>query len=139
MRKNISILIADRNRNIREFLRRELGAEGYRVQLANDGREVLMMIELESPDILILDLEIPNVDGFEILRHLRSTKNNLPVVVHTFLTDYASHPLLRYAAAFVEKKGNNIEGLKAAIRDVVREHYPYRVTSVDEGRDQQYR
>ena len=51
------ILIADRNRHVRDFLRRELHAEGYRIEVARDGREVLNHLQgHEPPDLLILDL-----------------------------------------------------------------------------------
>ena len=50
------IMIADRNRNVRELLRRELESEGYQVRLAKDGRQVLRSINSdEPPDLLILD------------------------------------------------------------------------------------
>jgi len=126
VREKFTILIADRNRNIREFLQRELSAEGHRVRLASDGREVLKMIEVEFPDLLILDLDMPYVDGLEILGQLQQGKQLIPVVVHTLLTEYANHPAIQNTAAFMEKKGNNINGLKAMIAEVLRKNYPHR-------------
>jgi DNA-binding response OmpR family regulator len=71
-----TIFIADRNRHVRDFLRRELAAEGYRVELAKDGREALRMLEVnELPDLLILDLEIPYVSGLEILKQLQDRRH----------------------------------------------------------------
>jgi len=120
-----TILIADRNRHVRNFLRRELAAEGYRVESAKDGREVLRRLEVnELPDLLILDLEIPHVSGLEILTQLQDRVPMLPVVVHTFLTEYANHPVVEKAGAFVEKTGNNIDNLKAVILGVLRKWYP---------------
>ena len=120
-----TILIADRNPNIREFLRRELISAGYRVQLAKDGREVLRMTRIDdSPDLLILDLEMPHVNGLEILEQLQDRGPMLPVVIHTFLTEYANHPAVQKAAAFVEKTGNNIDNLKAVIVGALANWYP---------------
>ena len=120
-----TILIADRNPHIREFLRRELISAGYRVQLAKDGREVLRMTRVDdSPDLLILDLEIPHVNGLEILEQLQDRGPMLPVVIHTFLTEYANHPAVQKAAAFVEKTGNNIDNLKAVIVGALANWYP---------------
>ena len=83
-----TILIADRNPHIREFLRRELISAGYRVQLAKDGREVLRMTDAdEPPELLILDLDMPYVNGLTILEELQNRKSPLPVVIHTFLTE----------------------------------------------------
>ena len=67
MRGRFTILIADRSHNIREFLKRELEAEGYLIKLANNGPEVLRMMVAEPPDLLILDLDMTYLDGLEIL------------------------------------------------------------------------
>lgn len=57
MRDSFTILIADRNRHVRELLRREFEADGYRVRLARDDRQVLTVINSAEPlDLLILDL-----------------------------------------------------------------------------------
>jgi CheY-like chemotaxis protein len=120
-----TILITDRNPHIREFLRRELLSAGYRVELAKDGREVLRMTRIDdSPDLLILDLEIPHVNGLEILEQLQDRRPMLPVVIHTFLTEYANHPAVQKAAGFVEKTGNNIDTLKAVIVRALGNWYP---------------
>ena len=57
MKEIFKVLIADRNRNIREFLQRELRTEGYKVLLACDARQVAKIMEIEAPDLLILDLD----------------------------------------------------------------------------------
>jgi len=120
------ILIADRNRHVREFLRRELMAEGYRVQVAKDGREVMMIIEgSDPPDLLILDLDAPYVGGSMILERLRIRNPPLPVVVHAFPTDYTGSLSEPRVAAFVEKSGDT-DRLKAVVTDVLRELYPRR-------------
>jgi DNA-binding response OmpR family regulator len=124
-----SILITDRNRHVREFLRRELTAEGYNVRVARDGREVLMVIDQEapSPDLLILDLEVPYAGGLALLERLQSRENPVPVVVHTFLAEDSSHMNSQYAAVFVEKSGNT-DKLKTAIAEVLSKCYPQRFT-----------
>ena len=101
------ILIADRNRHVRDFLRRELSAEGYQVEVARDGREVLNRIDGEAPPhLLILDLEIPYLDEPEVWARLKDRQPPLPVVIHTFLPEYPTNLTLPIAAAFLEKKGD---------------------------------
>jgi len=113
------ILIADRNRHVRELLRRELNAEGYRVELARDGREVVNRIAGEDPpDLLILDLELPYVDEVEVLARLAERQPPLPVVIHTFMPEAANHPAALQAAAFLEKKGDT-DLLKAVVAKVL--------------------
>lgn len=118
------ILIADRNRHVREFLRRELEAEGYQVEVARDGRELLTLIcSDDPPHLLILDLEIPYLDELEIWTRLKDRQPPLPVVIHTFLPEYPTHLTVPLAAAFLEKKGDTDE-LKAVVAEVIHKHYP---------------
>ncbi len=130
MKSQFNILIADRNRHVREFLRREFIADGYSVQLAKDGRELLCMIDAENcADLLILDLEMPYSEGPEGLELLFDRKPFLPVVIHTLLTDHAAHQAVKRAAAFLEKRGNNIDSLKEVVSSVLRKTYPDRFVS----------
>ena len=124
MREKFTILIADRSHNIREFLKRELEAEGYLVKLANNGLEVLKMIAVEPPDLLVLDLDMTYLDGVEILNQFKNMNQSVPVIVHTLLTIYEDHPVIqRTAAAFLEKNENNINNLKEKIADLLRKNY----------------
>lgn len=125
MADTFNILIADRNRHVREFLRRELMAEGYRVQLAKDDKELLSMIAMEAPDLLILDLEIPYGGGLAVLNNLQHHHPPVPVVIHTFLTEYANHPVIQEQGSFVEKMANT-DVLKAAIREMLKKRYPHK-------------
>jgi CheY-like chemotaxis protein len=127
------ILIADRNRHVREFLRREFRLAGYRVQVARDSREVLMMIDVqEPPDLVVLDLDVPCGDALELVERLHAREPPLPVVVHAFLPVLAERPALDKAAALVEKKGDTAS-LKAAVLDVLRKCYP---DCFDQARDE---
>jgi DNA-binding NtrC family response regulator len=122
-----TILIADRNPHVRKFLSRELAAEGYRVLTAKDGREVLRILDAGEPlDLFVLDLEIPDVSGLQILKKLQDRDPALPVVVHTFLNEYANHPAVMKSAAFVEKTGENIDSFKAVIGGVLHKYYQER-------------
>jgi len=120
------ILITDRNRHVRDFLRRELIAEGYRVVVARDGREVLACVHGEgAPDLIVLDLEVPMVHELSLLDRLRKRARPIPVVIHTFLTEWTAAAGDDRAAAIVEKS-ENIDFLKIAVRDMLKEFYPQR-------------
>ena len=132
MENKFTILVADRNRHVRDFLRRELMLEGYEVLLAKDGREVLAMIGASSPPhLLILDLEIPFLDGVEILNRLKNLNPPLPVVVYTLLAEHTDHPVVQTAAAFIEKPGD-IDRLKLEIGKTLKYYYPQRTTMTAE-------
>lgn len=135
MGQAFSIVIADRNRHVREFLRRELRLEGYKVHVAKNDREVLSLIEQQEPDLLILDLEIPYAGGLAVLEVLRDRNPPIPVVIHTFLTEYATHPAVQSKTSFVEKAGNT-DCLKAAILEMLWKFYPHRFGFSEEDRNQ---
>ena len=124
MANGCKILIADRNRHVRDFLRRELSAEGYQVEVARDGREVLGRINGEDPPhLLILDLEIPYLDEPEVWSRLKDRQPALPVVIHTFLPEYPTNLTLPIAATFLEKKGDT-DLLKTVVAAGDREALP---------------
>ncbi|WP_319446704.1 MULTISPECIES: response regulator transcription factor [unclassified Mycobacterium] len=77
------ILVVDDDRAVRESLRRSLAFNGYTVDLAQDGQEALEMITRERPDALVLDVMMPRMDGLQVCRHLRSTGDDLPILVLT--------------------------------------------------------
>ncbi|MCH9767545.1 MAG: response regulator, partial [Actinomycetia bacterium] len=77
------ILVVDDDRAVRESLRRSLSFNGYSVELAQDGREALDMIDSSRPDALVLDVMMPRLDGLEVCRQLRSTGDDLPILVLT--------------------------------------------------------
>lgn len=77
------ILVVDDDRAVRESLRRSLAFNGYSVELAEDGVEALERIAHDRPDALVLDVMMPRLDGLEVCRRLRSTGDDLPVLVLT--------------------------------------------------------
>ena len=131
MRNQFTLLIADRNRHVRDFLRREFMAEGYAVALARDEMELLTSIQGdEPPDLIIADLEMPCSDGPEAIEKLLARNPLVPVVIHTFLTEEAAREVCGRAAAFLEKRGNNIDHLKETVLTVLRKSYPHRFPPV---------
>jgi two-component system response regulator MprA len=79
----VRILVVDDDRAVRESLRRSLSFNGYSVELAHDGVEALELIARDRPDALVLDVMMPRLDGLEVCRQLRSTGDDLPVLVLT--------------------------------------------------------
>jgi two-component system response regulator MprA len=77
------ILVVDDDRAVRESLRRSLTFNGYTVDLASDGAEALEQLSNARPDALVLDVMMPRVDGLAVCRRLRSTGDDLPVLVLT--------------------------------------------------------
>jgi len=75
------VLVVDDEPAIRRFLRTSLGAHGYQVEEAADGQAALELLRRVPPDVLVLDLGLPDLDGFELLRRLRAGGSALPIIV----------------------------------------------------------
>ena len=75
-----SILVVDDEPQIRRFLRTSLGGQGYRVLEAGSGAEALDASRRETPDLVVLDLGLPDMDGLEVIRRLRAA-SPVPIVV----------------------------------------------------------
>lgn len=120
MRKECVILIADRNPHIREFLQRELTAEGYRVFLAENGRQVLKWAgHGDLIDLLILDPDLPDMNEVVLLQKLKARMPVLPIILHTWMADYDPTAAFFNGALFVEKNGSSVESLKHAVMDLL--------------------
>jgi DNA-binding NtrC family response regulator len=78
-----TILIVDDEKNMRATLGRGLRLEGYDTLEAGDGEQALRRVESEAVDLILLDLQMPVIDGFEFLERLRAAGRTLPVVVLT--------------------------------------------------------
>jgi two-component system response regulator MprA len=79
----LRLLVVDDEPALRETLERALAAEGYAVETAADGVEALTAIERATPDAVLLDVLMPRLDGLETTRRLRTSGNNVPVLVLT--------------------------------------------------------
>ncbi|MDA3626009.1 response regulator transcription factor [Saccharopolyspora oryzae] len=77
------ILVVDDDRAVRESLRRSLQFNGYQVELAADGQQALDQLAASRPDAMVLDVMMPRLDGLEVARRLRSTGDDLPILVLT--------------------------------------------------------
>jgi two-component system copper resistance phosphate regulon response regulator CusR len=77
------VLIAEDEGRIASFLEKGLKANGFATEIATDGEDALRLARSGKFDLLILDLGLPGKDGFEVLRELRTTNQQLPVVILT--------------------------------------------------------
>lgn len=80
-----TILVVDDEEPIQELLRFNLEKEGYLVCVAKDGQEALKQVENDQPDLLVLDLMLPGMDGLEVCRKLRSNPKfqQIPIIMLT--------------------------------------------------------
>ena len=77
----VRVLVVDDEPPIRRFLRTSLSAQGYHVLEAENGSAALALIARNPPDVIVLDLGLPDIDGVEIIRRLRDDASTVPVIV----------------------------------------------------------
>lgn len=85
--KPTNIVIADDDAVLRGIYEKKFSANGYNIRTAKNGEEVIGLIEEEEPDMLILDINMPIMDGFSILERYPKDKRNFPVVLLTNFSD----------------------------------------------------
>ena len=76
------ILVVDDDRNICELLKLYLENDGYTVFVANDGQEAVEMFQSKAPELVLLDIMLPKMDGWQVCREIRKTSNT-PIIMLT--------------------------------------------------------
>ncbi len=110
-----TILFADDKKNIRDFCKQELEDEGYRVILACDGHEAIGLVQKEPPDLIVLDICMPRVGGFDAVEPIRAVAPEVPIILFTANDEECmSDERGRYAVACVQKS-EDLTQLKRAI------------------------
>jgi CheY-like chemotaxis protein len=86
------LLIVDDNEINRDVLARRLGRQGYTTAAAENGRKALEMVQTQKFDLLLLDIMMPELNGYEVLRHLKADSHlrDIPVIMISALDDMAS-------------------------------------------------
>src|SRR3954468_16436199 len=79
----VRVLIVDDDRSVRDALRRALALGGYEVEAAEGGQHALTRVAATSPDAVVLDVGMPDIDGLEVCRRLRGAGNRVPVLMLT--------------------------------------------------------
>jgi two-component system KDP operon response regulator KdpE len=80
--KRATILVVDDEPHVAKLVKANLQPSGYKVLIASDGEEALQMVQTESPDLVILDIMLPKMDGYEVCRHIREF-SPVPVIMLT--------------------------------------------------------
>ncbi len=105
------ILVVDDEPGVRGFLRDLLAEEGYEVVLASDGEEALGLAELENPEVILLDINMPGIDGIEVCKRLKAREETryIPIIIITALDDRGFLAYLEGADDFIIKPFNSME------------------------------
>jgi len=116
-----TVLVVDDEPNIVELVRLYLSNAGYRVLSGADGREALQLVRTGKPDLLILDLMLPELDGFDVCRRLREDGNQIPIIMLTARDDEVDKIVgLELGADDYVTKPFNPRELVARVRAILR-------------------
>ncbi len=126
----LKVLIVEDESQVAKLIELELNYEGYQVEIAKNGKEALEKVEKFKPDLVILDWILPEIDGLEVTRRIRSDGNDVPLIVLTakdalsdkvmsldsgaddYLTKpFATEELLARIRAVVRRKPQNLDGV----------------------------
>ncbi|MFC5370800.1 response regulator transcription factor [Arcanobacterium bovis] len=119
------ILVVDDERNIRELLSVSLRFAGFAVEVAQDGHEALTIESTFGADLVVLDIMLPDMDGFEVLRRLREREPDLPVLFLTAKDDVQDKIQgLTVGGDDYITKPFSLEEVVARIRAVLRRTHP---------------
>ena len=113
-----TILIVEDDEHQQLLFQEVLQEEGYTVVSARSGKEALELAQRVTPDLVVLDIAMPGMDGVETLGRLLSRNNQLPIILHTAYATYKDNFMTWSADAYVVKSSDLTE-LKAEIERVL--------------------
>ena len=121
-----SLLVVDENEMNRDLLSRRLERQGYRVTVAVDGRQALEIMNREEFNLVLLDIMLPEMNGYEVLEHLKADQSlsHIPVIITTALdeSDGKARCIELGAEDYLTKPFNPVI-LKSRISDCLERHY----------------
>lgn len=115
-----TVLIVEDDSNQRALYHEELSDEGYRVVAAADGREALTLAREHRPDLVVLDINMPGMDGLDTLSHLLEINSRLPVVINTAYASYQESFTSWSADAYLVKS-SDLSEMKQVVKRLLEE------------------
>ncbi|MEW6426805.1 MAG: response regulator [Thermodesulfobacteriota bacterium] len=109
------ILLIDDEESIHLLYREELEEEGYEVHSALSGEEALDKFGILSPDLVILDINMPGMNGIDVLRRIKEMNSRLPVILSSAYQEF-KQDLASWASDDYIVKSSNLDELKASIK-----------------------
>lgn len=112
------ILVVEDEEGLRLLYEEELKSEGYEVLTARNGKEALQQLETGKPDLVILDIVMPVMDGMETLGKILGKERKIPIILNTSYSGYREDFMSWAADAYVTKS-DDLDELKKKIRELL--------------------
>jgi DNA-binding response OmpR family regulator len=115
------LLIAEDDPVLRQLYQRKFSLEGYQIRTANDGEEAVKLLTEQLPSLLVLDINMPKMDGFQVLELLPKEKRTFPVIMLSNLADDRTLARSKELGAdgFLVKKDMTIKGLLELVEKLI--------------------
>lgn len=117
------VLLVDDDEGLRDLYEEELEGEGYEVLTAKNGKEALQKLEKGKPDLIVLDIVMPRMDGMEALGRIIGKDKTIPVILHTSHPGY-QEDFMSWAADAYLLKSTDLTELKEKIRELLEQRRP---------------
>jgi len=122
-KKSIDILVVDDEEMMRELLQDVLAMEGYTVETAEDGQAALVCVKESTPLLVISDIKMPRMNGFELLKSVKERFPDMRVIMMTgYSDDFTVKDALRLNADEYIIKPFNTQDITAVVKSVLGEH-----------------
>ena len=113
-----TILLVEDDKNERLLYEQELGLEGYEIVTADDGKEALEKVQERLPNLIIMDINMPKMEGIEAMGKIVSKHKNIPIIIYTGYSCYKDNFLSWLADAYIIKSSDLTE-LKNKIKELL--------------------
>ncbi|MDR4505416.1 MAG: response regulator [Candidatus Scalindua sp.] len=113
-----TILVVEDNKNQQLLYEEELQREGYTIVTAFDGKDAIEKVKEKPPDLIILDINMPRMDGIETIGKILSQHKQIPIIINTAYGSYKSSFMTWAADAYIVKS-SDLSELKDKIKELL--------------------
>ncbi|MGR3311534.1 MAG: response regulator [Candidatus Brocadiales bacterium] len=112
------VLVVEDDKNQGLLYEQELKLEGYNVMLARNGQEAVTKVEEQIPDIIIMDITMPTMDGIESMGKILAKHSKIPVIINTAYSSYKDNFMTWSADAYIVKS-SDLNELKNKVKELL--------------------
>ncbi len=113
-----TILLVEDDKNQRLLYEQELQQEGYGIITATDGKDALEKVQEQLPDIVVMDINMPRMDGIEAMGRILCKNKKVPIIINTAYSNYKDSFMSWAADAYIVKS-SDLSELKDKIKEVL--------------------
>ena len=114
----VTILCVEDYKNQLLLYELELSFEGYNIITATDGKEAVEKVQEQPPDLIVMDINLPRMNGLDAMQRIKSINRDIPVIINTAFNNYKNRYSALSADAYIVKSGDLTE-LKNKIRELL--------------------